>query len=89
MLEFIKEFIKNPRFIGAVAPSSRHLAEKMLEDIDFKNSTCIIEYGPGTGVFTERLVDRKRDNTLLIVLRIIKSFIKNSLKCMDIKIMSR
>lgn len=76
MLEFIKEFIKNPRFIGAVAPSSRHLAEKMLEDIDFKNSTCIIEYGPGTGVFTERLVDRKRDNTLLIVFENNKEFYK-------------
>jgi phospholipid N-methyltransferase len=50
---FLKQYIKNPRMIGAVLPSSRNLARKMIEDIDFEKAECIVEYGPGTGVFTK------------------------------------
>lgn len=67
MFKFIKEFIKNPNYIGAVAPSGKHLAEKMIEDINFKESDCIVEYGPGTGVFTEKLIARKKEDTILLV----------------------
>lgn len=67
MNSFLKEFIKNPRTTGAIAPSSKYLAEKMLSNIDFENSRCIVEYGPGTGVFTEKLIARKKDETLLII----------------------
>lgn len=58
MSQFLSELIKNPRFIRAVAPSSQSLAEKMIEKIDFKQILCIIEYGPGTGFFTEKLIVR-------------------------------
>ena len=74
MFKFIKELIKNPKFIGAVAPSSEYLAEKMIEDINFKECNCIIEYGPGTGVFTEKLIARKKENTLLLVIENNKQF---------------
>ena len=74
MFKFIKEFIKNPKFIGAVAPSSEYLAKKMVEDINFKKCNCIIEYGPGTGVFTEKLIARKNEDTLLLVIENNKEF---------------
>ncbi|MBW9173451.1 class I SAM-dependent methyltransferase [Clostridium estertheticum] len=74
MFKFIKEFIKKPNFIGAVAPSSEYLAKKMIEDINFKECNCIIEYGPGTGVFTEKLIARKKENTLLLVIENNKEF---------------
>lgn len=74
MFKFIKEFIKNPKYIGAVAPSSKYLAEKMIEDIHFEECNCIIEYGPGTGVFTEKLIARKKENTLLLVFENNKEF---------------
>ena len=74
MFRFIKEFIKNPKFIGAVAPSSEYLAEKMIEDINFKECNCIIEYGPGTGVFTQKLIARKKESTLLLVIENNKEF---------------
>lgn len=60
LVKFLIEYFKSPRTIGAVAPSSEKLAEKMVGDIDFKNSEVIIEYGPGTGVFTDKLVKRRR-----------------------------
>ena len=74
MIKFIKEFIKKLKLIGAVAPSSKYLAEKMIEDINFKECNCIIEYGPGTGVFTEKLIARKKENTLLLVIENNKEF---------------
>lgn len=80
MFKFIKEFIKNPKFIGAVAPSSKYLAEKMIESIDFKDCNCIIEYGPGTGVFTEKLITRKKENTILIIFENNKDFYNELIK---------
>lgn len=77
MFKFIKEFIKKPKFIGAVAPSSEYLAKKMVEGINFKECKCIIEYGPGTGVFTEKLIARKKENTLLLVFENNKAFCDN------------
>lgn len=71
---FIKEFIKNPQNVGAVAPSGTQLAEKMVESIDFENAKCIVEYGPGTGSFTEKLLARMSKDTLFIALEINESF---------------
>lgn len=76
MFKFVKEFYKNPQFIGAIAPSSKYLAEKMIENIDFQRCRCIIEYGPGTGVFTEKLIAKKKEETLLIVFENNQEFYK-------------
>lgn len=74
MLGFLKEYIKHPRSVGAIAPSSKHLADKMVENIDFKEAKCIVEYGPGTGVFTEKLMARKREETKILLIEFNKSF---------------
>ena len=50
---FINEFKKENR-IGAIAPSSKFLAKKMMKEIDFSKDLNIIELGPGNGVFTEK-----------------------------------
>ncbi|WP_297520806.1 rRNA adenine N-6-methyltransferase family protein [uncultured Clostridium sp.] len=71
---FLLEYIKNPRKVGAVAPSSRFLANKMLSKVDFESAKCIIEYGPGTGAFTEKLVARANENTKVILIEINKEF---------------
>lgn len=77
MFNFIKEFIKDPKFIGAIAPSGKELANKMIEDIDFKNCKCIVEYGPGTGVFTEKIMARKNEETLFLVFETNYEFFRN------------
>lgn len=67
MFEFIKEFIKSPKSIGSITPSSKYLSNKMIENVNFEKCNCIIEYGPGTGVFTEKIIARKKEDTLFIV----------------------
>lgn len=53
---FIREFITQPFVIGAVAPSSAHLARKMLEGVDLSKAGAVVEFGPGTGAFTDHIL---------------------------------
>lgn len=66
-LSFLSQCITNPRNVGAVLPSSKFLAEKMMENINFENAKYIIEYVPGTGVFTEKLLKKRNSNTTLML----------------------
>lgn len=43
---------------GAVAPSGRRLAARMVQDIDPAGAAPILELGPGNGVVTEALIER-------------------------------
>lgn len=65
---FIKQYITMPRFVGAILPSSKYLASKMVEDIDFQQAEYIVEYGPGTGAFSENLIKSKKKNTVILLL---------------------
>lgn len=67
-LAFLKQYIQGPRWIGAIASSSKYLAAKMVEDIEFDRASCIVEYGPGTGVFTEMLLANIQQGTILILI---------------------
>ncbi len=69
-IRFLAEYIKHPQTIGAVAPSSKYLAEKMIENIDFENCSVIAEYGAGTGIFTAEVIrHKKRDTKFLVIER--------------------
>ncbi|AQQ52863.1 class I SAM-dependent methyltransferase [Planococcus lenghuensis] len=67
ILQFVGQYIKHPRKVGAVHPSSRKLAHQTVAFVDFESAECIVEYGLGTGVFTELLVQRKHGDTKLLV----------------------
>ena len=67
---FINEFIKSRNQVGAIAPSSKYLAKKMLANIDFSTDLYIVELGPGTGVFTSRLLRRMSPNSKLLSLEL-------------------
>jgi phosphatidylethanolamine/phosphatidyl-N-methylethanolamine N-methyltransferase len=54
-VQFLREFIAKPTVIGAVVPSSEHLARAMLEGLDLKGAGAVLEYGPGTGIFTDHI----------------------------------
>lgn len=76
IVKFLVEYFKSPRTVGAVAPSSDRLAKKMVSDINFETASCIVEYGPGTGVFTDRLVEGKKEDTILLLIEYNKEFCK-------------
>jgi phospholipid N-methyltransferase len=57
---FLREFVRRPSQIGAVAPSSDHLALAMVEELDWETARVVVECGPGTGAFTRRILERLR-----------------------------
>lgn len=75
-IKFLIEYAKSPKIVGAVAPSSEKLSYKMVEDINFLNASCIIEYGPGTGVFTEKILNKKKGSTIFIAIEYNEIFCK-------------
>jgi phospholipid N-methyltransferase len=66
-MSFISEFFKNKSEIGAVAPSSKFLGKKMYGGIDFSEVKCIVEFGPGTGVFTKEILKRMNSDACMII----------------------
>jgi phosphatidylethanolamine/phosphatidyl-N-methylethanolamine N-methyltransferase len=54
---FFRSWLSNPIRVGAIAPSSEALAELITSEIT-PASAPIIELGPGTGVFTRKLLQK-------------------------------
>ncbi|MBA4249247.1 MAG: hypothetical protein C0432_00805 [Candidatus Puniceispirillum sp.] len=67
---FFKKMFKNPRRLGAVAPSSQGLADKIIECVDATGSGFIVEVGAGTGRFTESLLNSGVDPQRLVVIEL-------------------
>lgn len=65
---FLRSFLRDWRTIGSVTPSSRFLVDAMLDRIDFPTTRCLVEYGPGTGVFTAELLRRMTPDSQLLAL---------------------
>ncbi len=60
MPTILREFFRAPKTTGAIASSSRALARTIVGDIGLADAGVIVEYGPGTGVFTREILARKR-----------------------------
>jgi phospholipid N-methyltransferase len=55
---FLGQFLRNPSAIGAVAPSSRRLANAVCVPIPERGEPIVVELGPGTGSFTAEIQQR-------------------------------
>ena len=65
---FLRSFLRDWRTIGSVTPSSRFLVDAMLDEVDFGRARRVVEYGPGTGVFTVEALRRLRTDGQLLAL---------------------
>lgn len=74
---FLKQFWQEKKMVGAMSPSSKYLANLMLKNIDFKKAKVIIELGPGTGVFTKRILENMQPDAKLLVFELNDTFFKN------------
>ncbi|WP_432797489.1 class I SAM-dependent methyltransferase [Poriferisphaera sp. WC338] len=59
-IKFFGAFVKNPKQVGAIAPSSDALAKAMVADIQLDKPQTVVEFGPGTGSFTKAIQRRLR-----------------------------
>ena len=58
-LQFLRQFVSRNMETGAVATSSRGLAELITDYASVDKASVVIELGPGTGVFTRRRFSRR------------------------------
>ncbi len=72
---FLKNFVRSPRSVGSIAPSSRWLVQAMLDEAEIEAAQTIVEFGPGTGVFTDVIIQRMRPDARLIVFEVNPQFI--------------
>lgn len=57
-LDFVRHAIRSPLQIGAVLPSGRLLARRIVDAVGIQPGDVVLELGPGTGAFTCELVSR-------------------------------
>ena len=73
---FLREFIRNWKTVGAVAPSSRELAKLMMEAAGVAGAQRILELGPGTGAFTQAIADVMKPGASYLGLEVNETFVK-------------
>jgi phosphatidylethanolamine/phosphatidyl-N-methylethanolamine N-methyltransferase len=54
---FLGKFLRNPRNVGSVIPSSRALACAMARAVPVDPKAIVVELGPGTGALTRQVLD--------------------------------
>lgn len=73
-IKFLFQYLFYPREIGAVLPSSSYLAEKMVKTVDFQSAKYIVELGGGTGVFTDKIINYRKPDTVVMIFESNKMF---------------
>ena len=69
-LGFLAQFVRRPSTVGAVIPSSRWLARAMVEWGALHEADLVVELGPGTGPFTQAILDTDGDQTQFFALEL-------------------
>ena len=65
---FLKGFLRSPKEVGSVIPSSRFLEARICRTIDAAHAPVVVELGPGTGGTTRAvLADMPANATLLAI----------------------
>jgi phospholipid N-methyltransferase len=76
ILLFGRNFIKHPKMLGSLIPSSRFLVNKVLGEVDWARARVFLEYGPGVGTFTTEILRRMRSDAVIIVLETNVDFVR-------------
>jgi len=65
VLTFMREFIRDPVCLGAVAPSGQELAALTVGSADIRPGHVVVELGAGTGPMTAEIVSHHPENPFL------------------------
>jgi phospholipid N-methyltransferase len=76
LLLFARNFVKHPNMVGWMLPSSPFVVDSVLRQVDWQAARVIVEYGPGVGTFTTRVLERMRPDATLIALETNPDFVQ-------------
>ena len=74
--QFLKNFIRRPVETGAIAGSSRGLADVITEVARLEGARVVVELGPGAGVFTEAIARRIDPGATFLSVEINREFVQ-------------
>lgn len=75
-LVFAQNFLKHPRMIGSIIPSSRFLVDRILQQVNWTRTRVVVEYGPGIGNITQEILKRLRKDATLVAIEMNESFVR-------------
>lgn len=55
---FLRSFLRSPRQVGSVLPTSQRAVRAMLDLTDLGKASCVVEMGAGTGPHTREILAR-------------------------------
>lgn len=67
---FLKQFLRNPRQVGSITPSSRFLERRIVELAGVASATTIVELGAGTGGTTRAMLAAMPPHARLLVIEL-------------------
>ncbi|MEY8710107.1 methyltransferase [Mangrovibacter phragmitis] len=73
---YIRQFIRSPRTIGTLVPSSPWLCRAMISSVSWGNITRVAELGAGEGVLTRKILTMMPNDAKLDAYEIDPSFLK-------------
>jgi phospholipid N-methyltransferase len=76
LLLFGRNFLKHPKMLGSLIPSSRFLVNHLLAEVDWSRARVFLEYGPGVGTFTTEILRRMRSDAVLIAVETNSDFVR-------------
>ena len=67
---FFKTWLRSPKSMGSIIPSSQSLARKIAQQVSWKPGEKVVELGGGTGAITQGLVDAGIPREALVVIEL-------------------
>ncbi len=55
---FFRQWLRSPKSMGSIIPSSRALARAVAAEVDWKPGSTVVELGGGTGAISKGLIER-------------------------------
>ena len=67
---FLVSFVRSPREVGSVLPTSQRAVRAMLDLVAIENADCVVEMGAGTGPHTREILARLGPDARLLAFEI-------------------
>jgi phosphatidylethanolamine/phosphatidyl-N-methylethanolamine N-methyltransferase len=71
---YIRNLFSDPD-IASITPTSKWAVKSICNNIDFHKRNVVVEYGPGTGVFTKYLLSKLSPDSKIILIEKNKNFV--------------
>lgn len=84
-LTYLKSFLKDKN-VASVTPSSRKCVKHVVRKMELDRPVVVVEYGPGTGVFTRYILSRMQHDARLIAFETNPNFVEKLRKIDDLRL---